>query len=239
MSKEKDSIEFSQTEELIKFGSERSKLVLLISGFIAFSVFLTVHALYSIYNHWTDQSIPLTICPKSFDLDSPVIMKPINQSDSVFVQDRWIRGFVRRLVLNSYPRTAEDAEVFFAHVRDVSEGDVKRKYESFIDDISSIKIFIRAGNTIRFYPKNSADIRIRPTDGRKDQWIVEVDGYLIKDMGGSQERTTPTLRYKIEARPATRTNPSGLAVVEVEMDRIADYVSGRKVQEIKKEDEKK
>lgn len=239
MAKEKDGIDFGQTEELVKFGAERSKLIILISAFIAFSGFLTAHALYSIYDHWTDQSIPLTVCPKSFDLDSPVLMTPINQTDSIFVQDRWIRGFVRKLILNSYPRTGADAEKFFPYMVSVTEGEVRHHYESFVNDMDAIKGLISAGSKIRFYAKNSTDIRIRPTDNRKDRWVVEVDGYLIKDLGGIQERSTPTLQYTIEARPATRSNPSGLVVVDAQMDKIADYVSGRKVKEILQEDEKK
>lgn len=231
MSKDKDSIDFSQTEELVKFGSEKSKLMILVSIFIAFSFFLMIHAFVSIYNHWTDQSIPLTICPRSHDLDSPVIMKPITQSDNLFQQDRWIRGFVRKIILNSYPRTAEDAEKFFPYMVSISEGFVKRKYELYVNDIEAIKNYLRSGNIVRFYPKNSADLRIRKSDGKNDQWVVEIDGYMVKDIAGNQERTTPTLRYTIESRPATRTNPAGLVIVDTEIDKIADYVSGRKEKE--------
>lgn len=231
MAKEKDGIDFSQTEDLVKFGSEKSKLLIIVALFIGLSCALTVHALYSIFTHWTDKSIPLVICPKSFDLDAPVLMTPVNQSDSVFVQDRWIRGFVRRVVLNSYPRTAEDMPRFFQNMKDMSEGSVARKYESFLNDIERIQTLIRGGNRIRFYVKNSNDMKIRPTEGRKDQWVVEIDGYLIKDIGGIQQRSTPTLRYTIETRPATRTNPSGLVVVDANMEQIADYVSGRLIQE--------
>lgn len=231
--KEKDSIEFEQTEDLIKFGSEKSKLVILISVFIAFSIFITVHALYSIYDQWTDKSIPLTICPKSFENDSPVIMTPINQTDKTYVQDRWIRGFVRKIVLNSYPRTPEDASKFFDYMASVSEGSVQKKYLSFIDDIESIQAYMKAGNSIRFYPKNSAETRIRLVSPGK--WVVEIDGFLLKNQGGGQERSTPTLRYVVEARPATRQNPNGLVIVESNTDLIADYVSGRKIEEEKKE----
>lgn len=232
MSKDnKDGIDFEQTEGLIKNESEKNRLITLISIFIAFSLFLTIHAVKSIFEHWTDDSIPLVMCPKDFNLDTPVLLNPINQTDDFYKQDRWIRGFVRKVVLNSYPRTADDAETFFKYMESISESDVKRKYSSFLNDMSDIIAYIKAGSSIRFYPKSSGEMRIRLAEGRKDRWVVEVDGFLVKNAGTTQERTTPTLRYVIEARKATRDNPAGLVVVEAQTELFADYVSGRKKQE--------
>lgn len=231
----KDSIDFEQTADLVKFGAEKSKIMIATSIFIAFSIFLTGHAIYSIYFHWTDESIPLVSCPKSFENDSPVLMEPIQQTDSVFNQDRWIRGFVRKVVLNAYPRTKDDAYEFFKFMRDVSEGSVRHKYETFLADIEQIGMTIEAGNMIRFYPKDSNKIRIRSE--RVGRWVIEVDGYFVKSMGSSESRTNPTLRFVIEARSATRTNPNGLVVVEMDKEQIADYVSGKREIE-EKTDEK-
>lgn len=221
----RDEIDFSQTENLVKERTEFDRLYVLISVFIAFSLFLTMHAVYSIYDSWTDDSIPLTICPRSFDLDAPVLMKSIQENDQAYVQDRWIRGFIRRFVLNSYPRVPEDAEKFFQFAHDHSEGELQRKYRSFLNSMNEIRTALESRN-ISFYPKNSSEIRIRGS-GNPGQWVIEIEGYMVKDLGAGQERAPLTLRYVIEKRKPTRTNPDGLVVVDAKMDLIADYVSGR------------
>jgi len=236
----KDGLDFEQTEELVKNQAESGKLMTIVSVFIAFSLFITGHAVYSIYSHWVDDSIPLVSCPQSFENDSPVLLKPILQTDSVYSRDRWIRGFVRKVVLNAYPRNAEDAQPFFEFMRDHSEGEVRAKYEAFLADITVIKTMISGGSSIRFYPKDSNEVRIRE-ESKGSVWVVEIDGYLVKSTSGEQERSKPTLRMVLEARPATRSNPNGLVVVEFDKDQIADYVSGRKESKVKEtdKDEKK
>ena len=228
MAKERDEIEFSDAEELIKQGTEINRLTILISLFIAFFLFLNIHTVYSIYSSWTDESIPLTICPRSFDLDAPVLMKSIEENDQRYIQDRWIRGFIRRFVLNSYPRTGADAEKFFRFALDHSEGPLKTKYQSYVNAIGEIKSSISAGNSVLFYPKSSNEMRIRAVS--KTKWIVEIEGFLVKNLMSSQERSVTTLRYDIEARRPTRTNPDGLVVVATNLETIADYVSGREYQ---------
>lgn len=227
MSDHRDEVDFGQAEELVQFGAEKSRLITLVAIFIACSVFVIIQALWSSYQFWADDSIPLVVCPKSFDLDAPVVMNTINDTGNQYVQDRWIRGFVRRYVLNSYPRTEEDAERFFTYVRDHSAGYVRDKYQAFLNEISGIKDKIGSNNTIRFYAKNSAEMRIRRNGDTLNQWTVEVDGYMVKNVGGSEERTVRTLRYVVESVPATRHNPDGLVVIDSNLDLIVDFVSGK------------
>ena len=87
---------------------------------------------------------------------------------------------------------------------------------------------VKNGFYYRFYPKSDNDLRIRTVQGKNNQWIVEIDGYLIKRMSVTQERYTPTLRYTVEAGTPTIDNPEGLYVIEGDVEQITDYVSGRK-----------
>jgi hypothetical protein len=185
------------------------------------------HAFVSIYSLWTDKSIPLVVCPRSFELDAPVLMKTITDVESSYIQDRWIRGFIRRYVLNSYPRTEADAEPFYTYLQNHSKGAVQTKYEAYLNQIEEIKVRIASGNTLRFYATNSQDVRIRK-NANSGEWTVEIDGYLVKNYGGRQERSIKTLRYTVEAGSATRINPDGLYVTDADLEMLTDYVSGKK-----------
>jgi len=233
---EKDSIDLGQTEGLVKFSAAKNKLLMLVSVFIAFSIFITGHALYSIYEMLTDDSIPMVICPRTDNLDAPVVMNVLKDTKELYIQDRWIRGFVRRYILNLFPRTQDDAEPFYTYVRDHSKGKVKVKYDAFLNDINRISESIKSGNKIMFYPKNSTEVRIDRTK-HENEWIVEVDGYMIKQYNG-EERTTPTVRFTVEAGEPTKENPEGLYVTDLKTKVIADYVSGREVEVIDDKDTK-
>lgn len=196
-----------------------------LSIFIGLTALLLFHALYSIYDYATDNSVPLVTCPRSFDLEAPVLMNSITQES--LTHDRWIRGFMRRFMTYQFPRTGDDAEKMFRYIRDHSRGEVKDKYKSYVKDIDIVSDHIRAGYYHRFYPKNSRDMRIRKPDNDK-YWIVEIDGWLVSKYGIEVERSIPTLRYKVEVGTPTLTNPEGLYVVESNVEQIIDYVSGRK-----------
>ena len=234
---EKDSIDLNQTESLIKFNAEKNKLLVLISAFIAFSIFLTGHALVSIYQMATDDSVPMVVCPRTEDLDAPVVLDVLKDTKSLYIQDRWIRGFVRRYILNLFPRTEEDAGPFYTYVRDHSKGRARIKYEAYLNDLQKIKDTIRSGNKIVFYPKQSKDVKIDRTKN-KNEWVVEVDGYMIKYYEG-EERSTPTVRFTVEAGEPTKENPEGLYVTELHTKVIADYVSGREVDVEENKNDKK
>lgn len=195
--------------------------------FIGLALVIIAHAGISMYNMLSDRSVPVVVCPRSFDLDAPVIMKTID-ARGLKNQDRWIRGFMRRFITSLFPRTKEDAKSFFQYVIDHSKGDINYKYKTLMVDIDEVSDMIKNEYYYRFYPKDNNDVRIRTVQGTNNRWVVEIDGYLIKRMSLTQERFTPTLRYVVEAGEPTIDNPEGLYVIEGDVEQITDYVSGRK-----------
>ena len=195
--------------------------------FIGLSLIIIAHAVSTTYNMLTDNSVPVVVCPRTFELDAPVIMNTIDAA-GIKSQDRWIRGFVRRFITKQFPRTKQDAKPFFEYIIAHSKGEIKYKYQNLMQDVEGISDFIDLGFFYRFYPKSEQELRIRPVQDRTDQWVIELDGFLIKRMGDVQERYNPTLRYTVEAGTPTLENPEGLYVVAGDIEQITDYVSGRK-----------
>lgn len=194
---------------------------------IASGIFLllSVHFVWDISSKASDRSIPLVECPKSYELDSPVIL-PVLREASAKSKDQWIRGFVRKFVIRQFPRNQKDSEMFFKHVASRSQGDVKKMYEKRLDNIEKFNALLNDGFLYSFYPKNSLDVRIRAQGNGR--WVVEIDGTLVHQMREQEVRTFPTLRYVIEAGPVTLENPEGLYVIEANIDQYADFVSGEK-----------
>lgn len=226
--KEKDGVDNSQVSGLVEQKTELSFLMGAIILFIASSLAIIGYSGYSIFNMLTDESIPLTVCPRSYDLDAPVILETINETNSLVAQDRWIRGFVRRYLTNLYPRTAKDVSKFYGYIRDHSDGDLYYKYEAYAANSKEIENMIDAGYSLKFYPKGMDQILIRTEEGSKSSWRVDVDGYLVKSITKLVERTTPTIKLTIKAVPPTQKNPEGLVVTTLDVETIIDYVSGRK-----------
>lgn len=195
--------------------------------FIGLSLVILVHALYTTYQMLTDRTVPVVVCPRTFELDAPVLMKTID-AKGLTAQDRWIRGFVRRFITHQFPRTLEDTQPFFEYVEKHSKGSINYKYRTLLKDITDIKDMVKNGFYYRFYPSSTSDLRIRTVQGTTNQWVVEIDGYLVKKLSITQERYTPTLRYTIESGQPTIDNPEGLYVIDGDIEQITDYVSGRK-----------
>lgn len=195
--------------------------------FIGLALVIIAHAIITTYKMLSDRSVPVVVCPRVYDLDAPVLMKTIDVK-GLQNQDRWIRGFMRRFITMQFPRTKEDVKSFFEYVEKHSTGDINYKYQTLLKDVGDIADMVKNGFYYRFYPKSDNDMRIRTVQGTKNQWIVEIDGYLIKRMSVTQERYTPTLRYTVEAREPTIDNPEGLYVIDGDVEQITDYVSGRK-----------
>lgn len=213
-------------QEIVEKQILTSSIKVIAGVVIGFAVFVFSEAIYSTYTLLTDRTIPLVSCPRVYDMDAPIVMNTISNEGPI-QQDRWIRGFMRRFIVNQFPRTPEDAEKGFKYVVDHSYGAVERKYKAFLGDISTIRELIRNGHYFKFYPSNSLDMRIRKSDA-SDIYLVEIDGFLVKRAGNIQERFTPTLRYKIKLEKSTIDNPEGIYVLESSIDSVIDYVSGRK-----------
>jgi hypothetical protein len=225
-----DSIDDNDTKDLRERSTENSKLSFLVFVFAALSVVMAIYSAYSIIYFTTDRSVPLVACPRNFVLDAPVLMKTIREETPI-VQDRWIRGFTRRFIEAQFPRTGLDVKPFFSYVSTHSDGDVHTKFSSLLEEHVEVEHIVSGGSFYRFYPKHvelsSSAVRIRAVTPGKE-WVVEVDGYLVKKMGQVTERFTPTLRYTVESKKPTIENPEGLYVTEGTIEQITDYVSETK-----------
>ena len=220
-----------ETEDALKKLAEQEILTgglkTLAGIFIGLALGIAGHASMSTFNMLTDRSVPVVVCPRNFDLDSPVLMKTI-EDKGVKNQDRWIRGFMRRFITMQFPRSEKDVPTFFDYIVKHSKGNVQYKFKTLLKDKEDIADMVKNGYYYKFYPKNSLELRIRTVQGKTNQWIVELEGYLVKRMSVTQERFTPTLRYTVESGEPTIDNPEGLYVIEGEVEQITDYVSGRK-----------
>lgn len=232
-------IDIKETEDLIERDKSSSALMKTSLVFVGVALFFSIHSLISIVHYVTDDTVPLVNCPRSFDLDAPVLMKSITLENTQ-VQDRRIRGFVRRFITSQLPRTIYDIEPFFNFVVNHSENRVKDLYQSFLNGKEDIAGTIGAGFYIKFYPKytlaglasdprltDDSGLRIRKSE-TPDLYVVEQDGYLVKKMGKIQERTNITLRYEIMVKTQTLHNPEGLTVINSNLEEITDFISGTK-----------
>ena len=223
-------IDREEASDLIERDSASNILARISMVFIAFSIVFCAHSIYSIVFYLTDTSVPLVVCPRNFVVDAPVLMKSI-RDQSALVQDRWVRGFMRRFVTSQFPRTGNDVVPFFTYVVDHSDGAVKDKFESLLKDKTEVQAFVNSGTFYKFYPKHvdaeSPPLRIRATD-TPNKWSVDYEGFLVKKMNNIQERYVATLRYTVVADKPTMTNPEGLYVVDGTMEHITDYVSNTK-----------
>lgn len=223
-----------QLKDFTENERENSKAIREVILFSALGLALILHSGYSVFQMLFDDSIPLVVCPREYDLDKPVIMKTIDQNNETYIQDRWLRGFIRSYTMSLFPRTDADVEPFFTYIKDHSSPEIAYKYQGYLDSADGIKRLVETGQSIKFYPK-AGNVRIRPTQSlgtKQTEWVVEVDGFFNKGSKNTSERTLPTIRFTIESTAATKTNPEGLVVTELIFDdSIADKVSSRKKDE--------
>lgn len=195
--------------------------------FIGLALLIGFHAVYTIFNMLGDRTVPIVMCPREYNLDAPVLMKTIKDNGNQ-AQDRWIRGFMRRYILNQFPRHKDDVAPFFTYIYNHSKGSIQTKFASYLKDKEDIAEMVKNGWYYKFYPQDSKKLRIRPVQGNPSQWVVEIDGYLIKRMTLTTERFAPTLRYTVETGQPTMDNPEGLYVIDGNIEQFVDYVSGKK-----------
>lgn len=233
------SIDIKETEDLIERDKSSSALMKTSLVFVGVALFFSIHSIISIFHYVGDDTVPLVNCPRSFDLDAPVLMKSI-AVENTQVQDRRIRGFIRRFITAQLPRTTADLDPFFEFIVTHSENRVKDHYQSFLNGKDEIANFIKSGFYIRFYPKytlaslssdprrtDDSGLRIRKSD-KPNLYVIEQDGYLVKKMDKIQERTNITLRYEVVVGGQTLHNPEGLYVSDANLEQITDFVSGNK-----------
>ena len=219
-------IEQDELKPLVEKEAATNWLSIVAGAFLAIATFVSISSIIGIISISQDETIPLVICPSVYEIDSPVLMKTISAAKPE-MKDKWIKGFVRRVLQAQFPRTSQDAETHVTYIMNHSKGDVRRLYEGYFEEIDAFKTLIDQGYYYAFYPNNTLEVRIRST-GNGGEWAVEVDGFMVRTAGSKEERTTPTLNYVIKTGEHTLKNPEGLYVVESNIIEIADYVSGRR-----------
>lgn len=215
--------------ELLENDVEKQRLLTLSGVVLGLSVLMILHNFYSIIKMVTDDSIPLVNCPRTFELDKPVLLKSVYSSKISI--DNHIRGFSISFVRSLFPRSVEDLEPFYNYVINHSDGYFKKRYEARLEDKKKIKDNIEVGIYSKFWIANSQKIQIRPLDGKTGQWKVIILGYLHKRLsGGEFEKLQPRIELVVKAVKPTITNPEGLIVDEFVMKQINDPISGSEVE---------
>ena len=202
----------------------RINLLNLIGVLIGLVALMFVHNIYSIYTMWTDESIPLVMCPKSFELDRPVVLKTLSEADKVDV-DNMIKGFSLAFVTRLFPRTKEDAKPFFEYIANHTEGLLNKKYEARVDSIKKIENAIDIGNYIKLYIADSQDIKVRKISN-SESWRVIMKAYLHKRKIGEMEKTQPKIELVVRYVGATVSNPEGFIVDDIKIRHIVDPIAG-------------
>jgi len=228
----------ASAEEIVERVDEKDAYVSIFAVFIGLCISMILYSGYVIYDFSTDDSVPLTVCPRDYTLDAPILMNRIQDHRSI-VHERWIRGFSRRYLTKMFPRTKADVKPFYEYLASRSKEGVKSEYEARLEDIELIASAVDGGKYNSFYAKDGGkNIRIRPVkDSSPQEWIIEQDGYMIINDGLMQKRDTPVVRLKVQAGSPTKYNPEGLYVIEKNVKYTEDYVSGNEIEEIKDEDE--
>ena len=192
---------------------------------IAASIFLSFQAITSIFRSLRDDTLPLVSCPNSYSLDAPTILRTL-KSSSLREKDRFIRGFVRRAIVNQFPQSSSEAEPSLRWLVGHTTKPLRTEYEAYLDDLKKFNALIETNHFKTFYAKDVNSVRIRNV--AQGEWIVEVDGFFVVRRGEYEERTTPTLTMTIITSDSTLENPEGLFITRTNIDKISDYVSGRK-----------
>lgn len=220
-----DLFNLDEVSELDTKEVEARKLSLMALLFVAGSLAATTLNLSDMITKFFDDNVAVVVCPRDFTLDAPVVMLPVRDA-SLMVQDRWIKGFIRRYILAQFPRMPSDVEPNLSYLINHSTGSAKKRYQAYGRHKSDMKQTISSGSFYSFYPKATQEIEIRATDV-KGIWIINVNGYLVRYVGLGEERTFPQLFYRVVAGKITRTNPEGFYVEDTNVTEITDWVSGK------------
>ena len=222
--KDEELISSNELIELEENRTEQSRAMDLMGILLGILFFILIHNISSIYDMYTDESIPLVQCPRNFQNDRPVLMNTMATASDVAV-DNWIRSFVVTYIRARYPRSFEDVEPMYNYVKTRSKGEEREKFESRIDSIKELANQVGFGTYIKFYFKDTQKIRIRKIESKIGAWIVSVDGYMHK-RGSRMEKTQPTINLTVEKGIPILSNPEGLYVTNYEVKYLTDPISG-------------
>lgn len=216
-------------QELSENSVEKKRLLDMAGIVLGLSFLMIIHNFYSIFKMMSDDSIPLVHCPRSFDMDRPVLLKRIYETK--LGADNMVRGFSINYVRSLFPRAVEDFEPFTNYVVDHSEGYIQKRYEARLKEKKVITGNIDTGIFSKFWIADSQKIQIRAVEGKEGSWKVIIFGYLHKRAsGGNFEKLQPRIELIVKAIPATITNPEGLIVSDILIKQIKDPISGSEIE---------
>jgi hypothetical protein len=168
------------------------------------------------------------VATKNFELDKPVILKKLDTSEPVSV-DNWISSFALNYTMRLFPRAKQDAKPFYQWIIDHSETDMRKKYEARMKEIAKIEELIDSGSFSRFWVEDSQKIEIRKNTS-SGNWIVIINGYLHRKKNVEVEKTQPKVELTISLARPTIKNPEGLQVEKIRFIQITDPVAGNELE---------
>jgi hypothetical protein len=216
---ESDLVELLDKEEV--------KLISVKLFVISFFIFILITAinLWESYSKLSDERIQVVSCPKSFENNSPVLLKVIRDVPAS-QKDKWVKSFISKFFINQFPINVADAEASLKYVVDHSTGSVNDLYETRLDNIKEFQTIMEDGYFFEAYPKNSYDIRIRAKNNKL--FVVQFEAYLIHHVNGGKVGKTIMMNYEVEIGDVTLSNPEGLYVSETNLESYKDYITGEK-----------
>lgn len=222
--KNEESIEDSLIELLDKEDMNASTFKAFVVSFFTMTLIIGVN-LWDCFVKFNDETIQLVSCPKSFEVNSPSLLKVVRDG-ALRQKDMWVRSFIANYFVNQFPINAEDAERSLKYTVDHSSGKVRKLYYTRLDNLSEFKRIVSDGFFYEVYAKDSYDIKIRSKSSNR--WSVQVEAYLIHNLRENRVGRPVILNYEIYAGDHTLSNPEGLYVDEANTEIYEDYVSGEK-----------
>lgn len=227
---DKDSLQVNEIDELIEKRVEEDINITRISVTIGLFILIIGFHIHSIYKTISDKTIAVFACPSEFNNDGVVKLTPLSKLDYTKL-DTHIKSFVLKYANALHPRYEEDVEPYTKFIFDHSTGSIRKEYEARLDDSEEIKTQVRNGTYSKFYMKPLSYTKIRKIDNTindRDEWVVEIPGFLHKKSEMSVIKSQPTLRLNVILGDRTTDNPEGLYVISKVLERIKDPISGNK-----------
>lgn len=227
---DKDSLESHEIDELIEKRVEEDINLTRISITVGLFILIVGFHIHSIYKTITDKSIAVFACPSEFNNDGVVKLTPLSKLDYTKL-DTHIKSFVVKFANSLHPRHKDDVIPYTKYVYDHSTGAIRKEFEARLKDSEEIQAQVASGSYSKFYMKPLSYTKIRKlerTRDNRDEWVVEIPGFLHKRTDMQVTKSQPTLRLNVILGERTIDNPEGLYVVSKVLERIKDPISGNK-----------
>lgn len=197
----------------------------LAATFAAIAALLCGFYAIKIKQYITDDSTLVVQCPTEYNYDSPVLLKAISHGSAI-EKDRFIRGFVRNVLMNIHPRTKVDAEKSLQWLKNHTVGVAASSTQSFLDNKERFVSLIAGGTFQEFFPYNSTESKNFRVRKAMSGIVVEIDGFYVKHSLSHQDRKESVLRMLIKECDQSTKNVYGLCLSEYKYVGPKDGVSG-------------